>query len=164
MAGGEGGTGMATEIERKFLVRGEDWRPAVHDRVRYRQGYLALGATCSVRVRIGGDEARLNIKSRAAGTTRMEFEYPLPLEDAETMIRALCADAVVEKTRHLLFHEGRLWEVDVFEGANAGLVVAEVELQAQDEGVALPAWADDEVTGDPRYYNAALARTPYRRW
>lgn len=155
---------MGTEIERKFLVRGEDWRHAVHGRVQYRQGYLANSETCSVRVRIGADEARLNVKSATAGTTRLEFEYVLPLADAETMLRELCIDAPVEKTRHLLRHDGRLWEVDVFEGANEGLVVAEVELDAADEAIALPPWVGDEVTDDVRYYNAALARKPYRDW
>ena len=155
---------MGIEIERKFLVRGDDWRGAVHRHVRYRQGYIADSETCSVRVRIGGDEARLNIKSRSVGTTRLEFEYVLPLADAESMLRELCLDAPVEKTRHLLRHEGRLWEVDVFEGANAGLVVAEVELGDARETIALPPWVGDEVTDDVRYYNAALARKPYRDW
>ncbi|MDX1433992.1 MAG: CYTH domain-containing protein [Gammaproteobacteria bacterium] len=155
---------MATEIERKFLVRGDQWRGAAHDRVRYRQGYVAHSETCSVRVRIGGDAARLNIKSRGAGAARLEFEYPLPLADAEILLAQLCVDALIEKTRHLVRHQGRLWEVDVFEGANAGLVLAEVELDAADEAIALPPWVGDEVTDDARYYNAALAHTPYREW
>ena len=155
---------MAIEIERKFLVRGDEWRAAVHDRVRYRQGYIADSESCSVRVRIGGGHARLNIKSRSVGATRLEFEYPLALADAETMLRELSVDALVEKIRHLVFHEGRLWEVDVFEGANEGLVVAEVELEGENDEISLPPWIGEEVTNDARYYNAALARHPYRYW
>ena len=155
---------MATEIERKYLVRDHSWRAHARARVRYEQGYLANTEHCSVRVRIGGGEARLNIKGATVGASRLEFEYPVALEDARVMLRELCPASVIEKTRYLVPHGDREWEVDVFEGDNAGLVVAEIELGDPSEPVALPPWAGEEVTGDVRYYNASLALTPFNRW
>ena len=155
---------MATEIERKYLVRDDSWRAHARAPVRYEQGYLANSERCSVRVRIGAGEARLNIKGATVGASRLEFEYPVALEDARVMLRELCAASLVEKTRYLVPHGNREWEVDVFEGDNAGLVVAEIELEDPSEPVALPPWAGDEVTDDVRYYNASLALTPFNRW
>lgn len=155
---------MGTEIERKYLVRSDAWRAHAHRRVRYLQGYLANSPRCSVRVRLGGDAAFLNVKGATIGASRLEFEYPLPTADAETMLRALCAGKVVEKTRHFVTHAGHEWEVDVFEGANAGLVVAEVELGDESETVVLPEWVGEEVTHDARYYNSSLALTPFNEW
>ena len=156
---------MATEIERKFLVVGEDWRGAVVSSTRYRQGYLTPGpGRCSVRVRVGGGRARLNIKGATVGVSRPEYEYAIPVDEAEEMLDALCSGPLVEKTRHLVDHGGHRWEIDVFEGENAGLVVAEVELTDPDEALELPAWAGEDVSGQVRYYNAALAETPYSRW
>ncbi len=155
---------MATEIERKFLVSSDDWRSETHRQVRYLQGYLAQSAQGSVRVRIGGDTAFLNIKGATVGASRLEFEYPVPMEDAEVMLRELCGATVVEKTRYFVPHGGREWEVDVFEGNNAGLVVAEIELDDEAEDVALPDWAGEEVTHDVRYYNSQLALTPFSEW
>lgn len=155
---------MATEIERKFLVSSDAWRDQAQRQVRYLQGYLAQSARGSVRVRIGGDTAFLNIKGATVGASRLEFEYPVPMEDAETMLRELCGATVVEKTRYFVPHGGREWEVDVFEGNNAGLVVAEIELDDEAEDVALPDWAGEEVTDDVRYYNSQLALTPFNAW
>ncbi|HEY6001013.1 MAG TPA: CYTH domain-containing protein [bacterium] len=157
---------MAKEIERKFLVTGDDWRAGADAGVAYRQGYLSAGAdaACTVRVRLGGGRAFLTVKGPAAGAARDEYEYPIPPADAAEILERLCAGGTVEKVRHHVGFAGRTWEVDVFSGANAPLVVAEVEIEAVDAAVALPAWVGAEVTDDPRYTNAALARAPYSRW
>lgn len=155
---------MATEIERKYLVRDESWRSQVHHRVHYRQGYLANNEKCAVRVRVGGETAYLSVKGSTVGASRLEFEYPVPLADAQIMLRELCTHFIIEKTRHLVRYEAQEWEVDVFEGDNTGLVVAEIELEDEAQAVALPPWAGDEVTHDVRYYNSNLAVTPYTRW
>ena len=157
---------MGLEIERKFLVKGEPWRQAP-DGVPMRQGYLVTGPPVSVRVRVAGGSARLTLKKAATGTgnlVRHEFEYPVPLEEAEAMLGSLAEGGLVEKTRYRVPCEGFVFEVDVFHGENAGLVVAELELSAPDQPFPRPPWLGEEVTGDPRYLNAALARRPYRRW
>jgi len=161
---------MPLEIERKFLVAGDAWRAEAHAVIPMAQGYLNDLATVdsgamrsSVRVRIAGEEAFLNLKSRELGHTRQEFDYPIPVEDARALL-ALCVGGVIDKRRHLVRHDGHLWEVDEFLGDNAGLVVAEIELQRADEPFARPAWLGREVTDEPRYYNLALATTPYSRW
>ena len=161
---------MGIEIERKFLVRGDGWRSAAHKVVPMAQGYLndiamvdSGAMQASVRVRIEGDEARLNIKSRELGASRQEFDYRIPLADAQALI-ALCVGGVVRKRRHLVTHGAHLWEIDEFIGDNAGLVVAEVELDAEDESIAMPDWIGAEVTHLPRYYNLNLASLPYLRW
>lgn len=155
---------MATEIERKFLVRDDGWRSAAGRARRYRQGYIADSEQASVRVRSDGSAAWLNIKSACAGRTRTEYEYPLPLTDAETMLDTLCGGRRVEKTRHWIAFAGHTWEVDEFEGDNGGLVVAEIELSNAQEAFEHPAWLGPEVTDDLRYYNNYLASHPYRRW
>ena len=161
---------MALEIERKFLVTGDGWRTAAHAMVPMAQGYINdLGAMdrgeqkASVRVRIQGEEAFLNLKSRELGRSRQEFDYPIPVEDARAML-ALCVGGVIDKRRHLVRHGDHLWEVDEFFGDNAGLVVAEIELSSPDEEFELPQWAGREVTDQARYYNLALASHPYARW
>jgi adenylate cyclase len=161
---------MALEIERKFLVAGDAWRNEAHAVIPMAQGYLNDLATVdsgamrsSIRVRIAGDEAFLNLKSRELGHTRQEFDYPIPVGDARALL-ALCVGGVIHKRRHLVRHAGHLWEVDEFLGDNAGLVVAEIELQRADEAFARPAWLGREVTDEARYYNLALATTPYSRW
>ncbi|GIX36137.1 MAG: CYTH domain-containing protein [Lysobacteraceae bacterium] len=154
---------MAVEIERKFLVLGDGWRAGVERSVWMEQGYLG-GDRASVRIRIADAQAFLNIKSRQAGTTRLEFEYPLPLEDARVMLAELCRPGRICKRRHYLHHGGLLWEVDEFGGENLGLVVAEVELPEAEHPLVRPDWLGREVTGDIRYYNDALARHPFRDW
>jgi len=161
---------MAIEIERKFLVTGDGWRAAAHRVIPMAQGYINDQAAmdsgaqkASVRVRIQGEEAFLNLKSRELGHTRQEFEYPLPLDDARALL-ALCVGGLIDKRRHLVQHQGHLWEVDEFLGDNAGLVVAEIELQSADEAFAKPDWIGAEVTDDARYYNLALASHPFSQW
>ena len=155
---------MATEIERKFLLRNAGWRAAVERSVPMRQGYLSSDARSSVRLRIAADQAFLNIKSGTFGIQRSEYEYPIPRADAEEMLDRLCEKPLLEKTRHYLHFGGHLWEIDEFAGDNAGLIVAEVELSHPDEAVALPDWLGTEVSHDLRYYNSQLARHPYRNW
>ena len=154
---------MAIEIERKFLVASAAWRPEVRRSQPMVQAYLASHPGCSIRVRIAGDDARLNIKGHTIGASRAEFEYPLPIADARELVATL-GGPVVEKTRHHVQYAGRDWEVDEFAGANAGLIVAEVELDQEAEEFARPPWVGREVTGDPRYYNMALAAHPWREW
>ncbi len=161
---------MPIEIERKFLVTGDGWRAAAREVVAMAQGYLNDLATVdsgamrtSVRVRIEGDAARLNLKSRELGHTRQEFDYPIPLADARALL-ALCVGGVIDKRRHYVEHAGHLWEVDEFLGDNAGLVVAEIELEDADEAFAQPDWLGAEVTDAVRYYNLALASRPYSQW
>ncbi|QJD29497.1 CYTH domain-containing protein [Methylococcus geothermalis] len=155
---------MALEIERKFLVRGEGWRKAVSDSMRICQGYLNDEQRCSVRVRISGERAWLNIKSATIGTQRHEFEYEIPVADGEALLRDMSCKPLIEKVRYFVPVAGKLWEVDVFEGENAGLVVAELELDDPDEPFELPAWAGEEVTHDARYYNTCLSTLPFSRW
>jgi adenylate cyclase len=161
---------MATEIERKFLVTGDGWRDAAHAVVPMAQGYINdLGAMdrgeqkASVRVRLQGEAAYLNLKSRSLGHTRQEFDYPIPVADARALL-ALCVGGVIDKRRHLVRHAGHLWEVDEFLGDNAGLVVAEIELGSADEAFVKPPWLGREATDAPRYYNLALASRPFREW
>jgi adenylate cyclase len=161
---------MGIEIERKFLPSGDAWRQAASRVVPMAQGYLNdLAAVdsgamqASIRVRIEGEAAFLNIKSREAGPSRQEFEYPVPLDDA-TALLALCVGGRIEKRRHHVAHAGHHWEIDEFLGDNAGLVVAEIELASVDEAFARPAWLGAEATHAKRYYNLALASRPYAQW
>ena len=161
---------MAIEIERKFLVLSDAWRGQAHRSIEMAQGYLnnaesvVIGRqNASVRVRLEGGEARLNIKSRELGARRQEFEYPVPVADARALL-ALSVGGLIDKRRHYVEHAGHLWEVDEFLGDNAGLVVAEIELDSADESFDLPGWAGREVTELARYYNLALAERPYSRW
>jgi adenylate cyclase len=154
---------MAKEIERKFLVASDGWRAAQTSRRRLCQFYLARGGKASIRIRIIDDSAAfLTIKSAVAGTVRDEYEYGIPLEDARAMA-ALATGATIEKWRHEVPFAGHVWLVDVFEGANEGLILAEVELPAENLAIELPPWLGREVTHDLAYYNSALALTPMRR-
>ncbi len=161
---------MPLEIERKYRVTGEAWRAQAHQVIPMAQGYLNDSASldsgaqkASVRVRIQGGEAFLNLKSREIGHTRQEFDYPIPVEEARDLL-ALCVGGMIDKRRHLVRHGGLLWEVDEFLGDNAGLVVAEVELEHAEQAIDLPEWAGEEVTDQVRYYNLALAARPYNQW
>ena len=155
---------MATEIEHKFLVRNDDWRAHVHASRDFEQGYLCGDGPASVRVRIEGEQANLNIKAARVGTTRAEYEYEIPLADAREMLATLCVAPPVVKTRYWVTHGAHTWEVDVFGGENAPLVVAEIELTRADEDFECPEWVGAEVTHDKRYYNHALAFAPYSQW
>lgn len=152
---------MGVEIERKFLVRGDDWRQGEG---RYLcQAYLNRDPARTVRVRIDGEQAFLTIKGRSVGATRSEFEYAIPVADARALL-ALADGPAVEKRRHLVPMGELVWEVDEFLGANAPLVVAEIELPREDQPFERPAWVGEEVTQDPRYFNSALAARPFSTW
>lgn len=155
---------MGIEIERKFLVRSDAWRERASPGVRYRQGYLFTDRRCSVRLRTAGDRAWLNVKGATVGPTRAEFEYEVPVADAEAMLEELCQPGRVEKTRYRVPAGAHTFEVDVFHGDNHGLVVAEVELGHADEVFERREWLGEEVTNDTRYYNARLARHPFSEW
>lgn len=150
---------MPLEIERKFLVTSNRWRAGARA-CAIRQGYLSCGDGATVRIRIAGSEAFITVKGKTQGISRAEFEYPIPLHDAEVMLVTLCARPLIEKTRYALEHAGKLWTVDVFEGENDGLVMAEVELTGPEERIALPDWVGEEVTDDPRYRNSSLVSAP----
>ena len=149
---------MGIEIERKFLVR-DPWVVASRPGTDFRQGYLSHAPDRTVRVRHAGDRAWLTIKGRSVGATRAEWEYEIPPDEAAELL-GLADTSVLEKTRYLVEHAGRTWEVDVFRGSNAGLVIAEIELEAEDADVELPPWLGAEVTGDRRFYSSSLARHP----
>jgi len=152
---------LAVEIERKFRVTGDAWRN--DSGVLYRQGYLNRDKLRTVRIRIAGGAAFLTIKGKSTGATRAEFEYPVPMDDAQALL-ALCDGPLIEKTRYIVLHAGHRWEVDEFAGDNAGLVVAELELSAEDEAFDAPAWLGPEVTHDARYFNSNLATQPFCTW
>lgn len=154
---------MGIEIERKFLVRDERWKTMAQG-VLLRQGYLSSAPERIVRVRIEGGAAMLTIKGRVVGATRGEWEYPIPLGDARTFLDRLCERPIIEKNRYRIPYQGMIWEVDEFLGENAGLVVAEIELEAEGQVFAPPDWIGEEVTHDARYFNANLLRNPYSNW
>ena len=155
---------MATEIERKFLVNSDLWRESADSGTRFRQGYLIGAEKASVRVRIEGDKANLNIKSATLGVRRQEYEYAIPLPEAEELLDTLCEQPQIEKTRYHVPVGDHTWEIDVFAGDNAGLVVAEVELEDEAEPFERPEWLGKEVSDDTRYYNVCLTRHPYKDW
>lgn len=155
---------MPLEIERKFLLLGDAWRAEVTRSVEMRQGYLSgEHSRASVRVRLEGEDARLNIKAAVIGSARAEYDYAVPVEHAREILATLCV-GVLEKRRHYVERDGVVWEIDEFLGANAGLIVAEVELRSVDQAVIRPAWIGAEVTDDRRYYNHYLALHPYASW
>lgn len=152
---------MGVEIERKFKVK-EHFRPTDVG-IEMAQGYLSRDPRRTVRIRIAGIQGFLTIKGETCGATRSEYEYEIPAEEARELL-ALCDTPLVEKTRYVEMFCGKRWEVDIFHGANEGLRVAEIELAAEAEEFALPEWVGDEVTGERRYYNAALIAHPYSAW
>lgn len=159
---------MATEIERKFLVINDGWREKVSRQDTYRQGYLHRfdinEDKCSMRVRVANDKAFLNIKSATLGIQRTEYDYAIPIADANEMLDHFCCGSVIEKTRYFVTQNQHTWEIDVFDGDNAGLIVAEIELASADEDFARPDWLGEEVSDDPRYYNVCLVEHPYKAW
>ncbi|WP_317204888.1 CYTH domain-containing protein [Janthinobacterium sp.] len=154
---------MGVEIERKFLPRGDAWR-ALGEPVLLRQGYLSSQRERVVRVRIEGGQATLTIKGASVGARRGEWEYPIPLADAEELLDGLCEQPLVEKYRRRIDYAGMVWEVDEFLGVNAGLVVAEIELESEEQAFEKPDWVGEEVSDDARYFNANLIKHPYSRW
>lgn len=153
---------MATEIERKFLLRDTGFLKNLAGE-RICQGYLSDAVDATVRVRVVGDQGFLTIKGRSQGISRSEFEYPIPVADAEQLL-AMCSAGRIDKIRYRIPHASHLWEVDVFSGANQGLVVAEIELASEDEPFSRPDWLGEEVSHDPRYFNSQLSRTPFSSW
>lgn len=153
---------MSKEIERKFLVKSETYKdfPFVY----YKQGYLSLEAERTIRVRIANGKGYLTVKGKNKGISRLEYEYEIPIEDAEEMLSEFVNGGVIEKRRYKCIFDGKLWEVDEFLGDNTGLVVAEVELKVENEEVNKPEWIGDEVSNDERYYNSNLINNPYKNW
>ncbi len=155
---------MPLEIERKFLLKNDNWRNACTKGKKYIQGYLTGSELASVRVRLQDNDAYLNIKSMTLGIVRSEYEYAIPKEDALDMLDNLCAKPLISKMRYDVFVNKNKWEIDVFEGDNAGLIVAEIELDSIDEKIILPDFIAEEVSGDVRYYNVNLVEHPYNQW
>lgn len=154
---------MAIEIERKFLLKNDGWR-GLGQGTPYRQGYLSRRPESTVRVRVAGASAFLTIKGPSVDACALEFEYPLPVDDAQTMLDQLAERPLIDKVRYIVPCGGLLWEIDEFFGENQGLILAEVELSRPGQTISLPDWIGEEVTGDPRYFNSSLVKTPYRLW
>ena len=155
---------MGVEIERKFLLANDHWRDEKAKGILYRQGYLCTEKERTVRVRVAGEKAYLTIKGMSHGAQRMEFEYEIPIHDANEMTHSMCMKPLIEKHRYKIQHSGLIWEIDEFLGDNAGLIMAEVELERPEQNIILPEWIGTEVTGDPAYYNANLIKNPYKNW
>lgn len=152
------------EIERKFLIANEGWQSLVEGTPkRLSQGYLCSDPLKSVRVRIAGDRATITVKGSREGISRLELQYDIPVADAEIML-ALCERPLIDKTRHIVRHDGMKWEVDIFHGENDGLKIAEIELEREDQPVKLPDWVGQEVSHEARYYNSCLVKNPFRNW
>ena len=154
---------MAQEIERKFLITGEAWRELAKG-TAYRQGYLSTVKERTVRVRTIDDKGFLTIKGITVGATRAEYEYEIPAEDANEMLDDLCEQPIIEKKRYKVPLDGFIWEIDEFGGVNEGLIVAEIELESEDQKFNKPDWIGDEVSGDPRYFNSNLIANPFTTW
>lgn len=155
---------MPVEIERKFLLKDDSWRIHADTGIQYIQGYLVGSEHASVRVRIEGKRAFLNVKSATIDITRQEFEYAIPLDEAEEMLDTLCEKPLISKTRYHLNNDNHTWEIDVFQGDNQGLIVAEIELKDKDESFLKPRWLGEEVSADKRYYNVCLVKHPFKDW
>jgi adenylate cyclase len=154
---------MGKEIERKFLVKNDSWKAIAHGK-RYRQGYLSTVKERTVRIRTAGDQGYITIKGITQGASRAEYEYETPLKDANEMLDQLCLRPLIEKTRYRIPQGDIVWEVDEFEGDNRGLTVAEVELKDEHQKFTMPDWIGQEVTDDPRYFNANLVSKPFTKW
>lgn len=153
---------MSVEIERKFLVNGNGYKSGSFK--VYRQGYLYTETKHTVRVRTAGKKAVITIKGKRIGISRSEFEYKIPFKDAEQMLDSLCEKPIIEKKRYVIKYSGLIWEVDEFMGKNEGLVIAEVELESEDQEIDLPPWVGEDVSKNPRYANSNLVRNPYKSW
>jgi len=154
---------MAIEIERKYLINLEELGH-LENGLDIKQGYIQTKDNTVVRVRTKGTKAYLTIKGENVGASRLEFEYEIPFEEANEMLEKLCSKPIIDKTRYLIKYENHLWEVDIFYGDNQGLVIAEVELEDENEKIILPSWIKEEVTGDIKYYNNNLLKYPYKDW
>jgi adenylate cyclase len=154
---------MGTEIERKFLLTGDAWRKLAEG-THYRQGYLNSVKERTVRVRTINDKGFLTIKGITVGATRAEYEYEIPKDECNAMLDDLAEKPIIEKSRYKVDYEGFTWEVDEFFGENQGLIVAEIELESEDQAFDKPEWVGEEVSGDPRYFNSNLIKHPYTKW
>ena len=154
---------MASEIERKFLVR-QDCLPPLGAGTTVRQGYLCAGGNALARIRVAGDRAWLTVKGPATGASRLEFEYAIPLRDGLQMLDLLCVRPLIEKTRFHVRHHASAWDLDLFHGDNDGLMLAEIELASEEQEFSRPSWVAGEVTDDPRYFNSNLQRHPFTKW
>ena len=154
---------MANETERKFLVRNQEYK-SLGTKHYIHQGFLSTDKERVVRIRVFDEQAFITVKGKNTGATRTEFEYEIPLEDAKFMLEQICVRPTIEKYRYNINYEGFTWEVDEFLGENEGLLVAEIELEVADQEFSLPGWVGEEVTADPRYYNANLVKNPYKNW
>jgi adenylate cyclase len=155
---------MAREIERKFLLKNDSWKKQVTETLSIKQGYLANTTKASIRIRRQNDNANINIKAAVAGVSREEFEYGIPISEAEYLLKNLCLQPTIDKQRHIVLYVEHKWEIDVFEGENKGLVVAEIELSASNEYFEKPEWLGEEVTEDIKYYNSSLRKKPFSQW
>ncbi|BDI19057.1 CYTH domain-containing protein [Nostoc cf. commune SO-36] len=154
---------MAKEIERKYLVLGDSWRGLAEGNV-YRQGYIATQDKVAVRIRVVGEKSYLTIKGPSIKYSRLEFEYPIPVEDAQEMLETLCERPFIEKVRYKIEWRGLIWEIDEFDGVNKGLILAEVELSDENQQIELPTWIGQEVSDDARYFNSNLVKHPFSQW
>lgn len=154
---------MHREIERKFLVKNDAWRGKAEP-AYYRQGYIARTEARTARIRVAGKKGFITIKIKVGPISRQEFEYEIPLQDANALLDSLAPEEIIEKNRYTFTECGHVWEIDEFLGANAGLIVAEVELASEEEHVTLPPWAGEEVSKISKYFNSSLVQSPYRTW
>jgi adenylate cyclase len=155
---------MATEIEHKYLVNTDIWKTIIPDKqVEIQQAYLLTDPEKTIRIRTKGKTGFITIKGKTVGASRLEYEYEIPLEEANELINQFCSNRI-EKIRHVVIHENNTWEVDVFKGLNEGLIVAEIELTSEDQKYSIPSWVDKNVTDDPRYANSNLAIKPFKTW
>ncbi|MEH2076001.1 MAG: CYTH domain-containing protein [Nostoc sp.] len=154
---------MAKEIERKYLVRGDSWRGLAEGSV-YRQGYIATQDKTTVRIRIVGEKSYLTIKGPSIKYSRLEFEYPIPVKDAQEILETLCERPFIEKVRYKIEFGGLIWEIDEFDGVNKGLILAEVELNDENQQIEVPNWIGQEVSDDSRYFNSNLVKHPFSQW
>jgi adenylate cyclase len=154
---------MGIEIEKKYLVKNDSWR-LLAEGIKYKQGYLNMDKERTVRVRTIQGKGFLAVKGITKEGTKREFEYQIPLADAETLLDEFCEKSFIEKNRYKIPFGGVVWEVDEFFGENEGLIVAEVELDDKAQVFDKPVWIGAEVTGDPRYFNSNLIKDPYSKW
>ncbi|BAY13742.1 CYTH domain-containing protein [Calothrix sp. NIES-2098] len=154
---------MAAEIERKFLVKEDSWRKLAEGS-RFVQGYISTAKEATVRVRIVGNQGYLTIKGISVKYSRSEFEYPIPLADAQEMLDTLCDRPLIEKVRYRIESGDLIWEIDEFDGVNKGLIIAEVELSDEQQQIELPSWIGEEVSDNPKYFNSNLVKHPFSQW
>ena len=154
---------MPLEIERKFLISNSVWKLKIDAETTIKQGYLSSNPERTVRIRIAGQKGIITIKGKTVNTTRAEYEYEIPLADALNLME-LCEKPLIEKTRYNVLENGNLWEVDIFDGENKGLIVAEIELESEDQEFILPNWVGKEVSHEAKYYNTSLIKYPFKDW